>query len=104
MALFRHMITAFNTNNTTKTLLIGHPMSMEKCLCVDVDDPSCIFYTVGYDLMDLCTALGLDPTRPIYVSSAPATSLTVIDDTDLPGPCVLIPVPKTTPARMGFQN
>ena len=96
---------AYNVADGVKdTLTIGHPFNMEKCMCTLEDDPSCLFYTVGYNVEDFCTALRLNPDLPVYLSKAPTTALTVIDDPVFFGPVLLIPVHKTTPANVGFQN
>ena len=96
---------AFNATDTSKdTLVIGHPFKMEMCKCVMEEDPACVYYNVGYDVVDFCTALGLDPERPVYLSSAPTTALSVDDDAVYYGPVLLIPVHGTTPVHVGFQN
>ena len=100
------VFTAYNAvDESNGTVVIGHPFSLEKCTCTLEDDPTCIFYTVGYNVLDLCTALGLNPWKPVYLSSAPSVELTVIDNGVMSfGITVLIPVHKTTPGRVGFQN
>ena len=48
-----------NHQDESKTLYIEHPFSLDKCMCIDSEDDDCIFYSVGYDLKDLCKSLAL---------------------------------------------
>jgi hypothetical protein len=103
-------VTTFEVYNSycqSASLTLSHPMSLSMCTCSEGEDDNCIYYTVGYNLADLCDALKLRKGFPVYLTSPSNLQLEVITDenwTNGEGPIVLIPVHKTSEARRGLHN
>jgi len=99
-----------NHQDESKTLYIEHPFSLDKCMCIDSEDDDCVFYSVGYDLKDLCTSLALDVNLPVYVAGPSCLRLEVIDENGAnaipghPGKVVLVPVHRNTPLVKLLRN
>jgi hypothetical protein len=100
----RFKFTLHNTRNPAKTLVLSYPHELVRCICIHAVNPACDAYCVGYDLVDLCTALGLDPNSPVFAAGAPTTRLQVDHDITFVDSIINIPVHRTSPSSTGLHN
>ena len=100
----RTRVVLYNNADTTKTLELWHPFTLDKCVCAGTANPACTFYFLGRDLQDVCKNLRLDPKLPVFLANSPLKALSVDNTDPLFDPILLIPVHKTTPTWTGLQN
>jgi hypothetical protein len=96
----------YNTNNRNKVMKVAHRLTLRKCSCDEVEEDSCIFYTVGYNIDDLCASLGLDKEKPICMTSPTNMKLEIITNHGIfgEGPLILIPVHRNSHSMRGIHN
>ena len=96
----------YNSNNRNKTMEVKHRLTLGKCMCDAVEEDSCVFYSVGYNLDALCGVLGLDKDKPICMTSPTNMKLLVITNHGIggEGPLILIPVHRNSLSMRGIHN
>ena len=96
----------YNTKDRSKTMEVTHRLSLAKCICDRVEEDSCIHYSVGYNLEDLCKTLALDKDKPICMTSPTNMNLQIITahGIDGEGALILIPVHQNSHIMRGTHN